>query len=220
MARERSRFWRGLRVWTAGLCLAFAADRASAQPDDATLVQALRAGGHTLYFRHAETDWSQQDHVSKAGDWKSCDGSRIRQLSDSGRATARRIGAALRALRIPVHRILSSEYCRAVETGKLMDVAPVETTLDIMNMRAADLVGGRAQVIKRARSVLATPPPAGRNVIITAHGNLSRAATGVYPGEAGAGVFIPDASAEHGFRLVAELTPADWARLAARFGGD
>jgi len=144
----------------------------------------------------------------------------VRQLSDIGRATARRVGEALRALGIPVHRILSSEYCRAVETGKLMDVAPVETTPDIMNMRAADLVGGRAAVIARARAVLATPPPKGTNTVITAHGNLSRAATGVYPGEAGAGVFMADASAAHGFRLVAELTPADWARLAERYGGD
>jgi len=212
--------WRTAFVWVAVIGLALASGSAWAQPDDAALVQALRGGGHTIYFRHAETDWSQQDHVSKPGDWTSCDGTKVRQLSDIGRETARRVGEALRALKIPVGRILSSEYCRAVETGKLMAVAPIETTLDIMNMRAAELVGGRDAVIARARTVLATPPPAGTNVIITAHGNLSRAATGAYPGEAGAGVFIADGKAAHGFRLVAELTPADWARLAQRFGGD
>jgi len=212
--------WRAAFVWVAVICSALAPGSAWAQPDEAALVQALRGGGHTINFRHAETDWSQQDHVSAPGDWKSCDGTKVRQLSAQGRETAKRVGEALRAMKIPVDRILSSEYCRAVETAKLMDVAPVETTLDIMNMRAADLVGGRAAVIARARTVLATPPPAGTNVIITAHGNLSRAATGAYPGEAGAGVFIADAAAEHGFRLVAELTPADWARLAGRFGGD
>jgi len=220
MASGRTRLRRFVNVWVFVLGTALAAGAASAQADDEALIAALRAGGHTIYFRHAETDWSQQDHVFQPGDWKSCDGSKVRQLADIGRATAKRVGEALRALKIPVDRVLSSEYCRAVETAKLMDVAPVETTLDIMNMRAAELVGGRAQVIARARAVLATPPPAGTNVVITAHGNLSRAATGVYPGEAGAGVFIADSEGEHGFKLVAELTPADWARLADRFGGD
>ena len=84
------------------------------------LVTALRKGGYNIYFRHAETDWSQNDHVAAAGDWTSCDPARIRQLAPEGRRNARRIGEAMRALRIPVGRVLSSEYCRAAETARLM----------------------------------------------------------------------------------------------------
>lgn len=75
-----------------------------------SLVRALRDGGYNIYFRHAATDWGSSDHVEAAGDWTSCDPGRMRQLSEEGRVAARRIGAAIRALAIPVGRVLSSEY--------------------------------------------------------------------------------------------------------------
>lgn len=178
------------------------------------LVTALRAGGFNIYFRHAQTDWSQNDYVEKEGDWTSCDPSRIRQLAPEGRRTAREIGRAMRALGIPVGRVLSSEYCRAAETARLLGLGEVETTREIMNMRAAEFVGGREALIRRVRRQLAIKPAPGTNTVLVAHGNLVRDATGTYPGEAGAAVFAPDGKG--GFRLVATLTPADWAALAAQ----
>ena len=56
------------------------------------LVDALRQGGYTIYFRHTATDWSGEDQVIAEGYWKSCDPGKMRQLSDAGRAQARRIG--------------------------------------------------------------------------------------------------------------------------------
>jgi broad specificity phosphatase PhoE len=183
----------------------------------AALVDALREGGYTIYVRHAETDWSNPDRVAAAGDWTSCDANKMRQLSVDGRETARRLGEAIRALAVPVARVLSSEYCRAAETARLMDLGPVETTRDIMNTRAADFVGGREAVVRRARRVLAEPPPEGANTVIVGHGNLARAATGAYPGEGGSAIFAPRPGAEHGFALVAELSAEDWTRLTERF---
>ena len=182
------------------------------------LVDALRAGGHTIYFRHTQTDWNQNDRVERDGDWTSCDGARMRQLSNEGRATARRIGEAMRALGVPVGEVLSSEYCRAVETARNLDVGEVKPTRDIMNLRAAAFVGGRDEATERARRVIAMPPPEGANRVIAAHGNLMRATTGDYAGEGGAGIYRPDEDAERGFVRVAELTPEDWQRLAAEFG--
>jgi len=89
----------------------FARPALSAERDDAALVAALRAGGHVLYFRHSATDWTQNDQVRQAGDWQSCDGAKMRQLSDAGRMTAQLIGLAIRTLAIPVGEVLSSEYC-------------------------------------------------------------------------------------------------------------
>lgn len=186
----------------------------------AALIDALRGGGYTLYFRHAATDWSQSDRVAADGDWTSCAPAEMRQLSDAGRATARRLGAALRALEIPVAEVLSSEYCRATETARLMALGLVRPTRDIMNLRAAAYVGGRDAAIARLRRALAKPPPPGGNVVIVAHGNLMRAATGAYPGEAGSGVFRSDRASELGFVLVAELAADDWLQLAAQFAGD
>lgn len=177
------------------------------------LVLALRDGGYNIYFRHAQTDWSQSDRIDKEGDWTSCDPAKVRQLSETGRATARAVGEAMRVLEIPVGRVLASPYCRTVDTVKLMDVGEVETTTDVMNMRSADYVGGREAVTERARKLLGSPPPAGTNTVISAHGNVARAATPVYPGEAEAVVFRPEGGSE--FTFVGRLTPQQWSELAA-----
>lgn len=184
-----------------------------------SLVRALRDGGYKIYFRHAATEWSQSDRIRQGGDWTSCNPDAMRQLSDAGRATARRIGEAIRALNIQVAKVLSSEYCRTAETARLLDVGEVETTRDIMNLRAAAYVGGRDAVIRRAQRVLSEPVPPGANVIIVGHGNLMQAATGTYVDEAGSGIYVVRPESDRRFALVARLAAADWAQLAAKFAG-
>jgi phosphohistidine phosphatase SixA len=209
-SRRLAAAWLGVLL---ALTLALSGARA-ADLEGRALVETLQEGGYNIYFRHAPTDWGQQDRVEAAGDWTSCDPAEMRQLSADGRAIARRIGDAIRALGVPVAKVLSSEYCRASETARLLDLGPVTTTRDIMNMRVVALVGGRDAVIARARRVLAQPAPEGANVVIVGHGNLMRAATGAYAGEAGSGIYAPRAGSERGFELVARLTPDDWQRLA------
>jgi hypothetical protein len=180
------------------------------------LVEALRAGGYNIYFRHVATDWSQED-VEQDSDWASCDARRMRQLSASGRETARRIGAAMRALRIPVGRVLASPYCRTVETAALMDLGPVSATADVMNLRVAGHHGGREVIAGRAQALLAAPPAPGTNTVIAAHGNVALEATGVYPGEGEGIVFAPTAGG--GFEFVGRITPAQWQALARATAG-
>jgi len=182
------------------------------------LVSALRQGGYNIYFRHAATDWSQSDQVREAGDWTSCDPERIRQLSEEGRETARAVGDAIRALGIPVGKVLASPYCRTVETASLMDLGQVEKTTDVMNMRVAEYFGGRAAIVKTARARLATRPGPGTNTVIVAHGNVARESTPVYPDEAEGVVFLPDGSG--GFSVVTRINPAQWRALAGQFSGD
>jgi hypothetical protein len=98
-----------------------------------------------------------------------------------------------------------------------MSIGPVEPTLDIMNLRAAEWVGGREAAVDRAGRELSTPPPEGTNTLYVAHGNLLRAVTGAYTGEAGAVVLDPRGDGD--LRVVATLMPEDWERLADRFGG-
>jgi broad specificity phosphatase PhoE len=214
-AARASRAWRSGAVL--GLCAALAQPVAAQHADlleGAPLAEALRAGGYVLYFRHAATDWSGTDRVRAAGEWTSCDPARMRQLSPDGRATARAIGAALRALGIPVGRVLASPYCRTVETARALALGPVETTSDLMNLRVADYFGGADAVAARTRRRLAQPPPPGTNAVLVAHGNVIRHATGEYPGEAGTVVFRPTGDGR--FRVTARLAPEDWTRLAAQ----
>ena len=214
-ASKRLRF----AAWLGALAISAAVGGAAAAQDLAgeALVAALRGGGYNIYFRHGATDWTQADRVTKAGDWTSCDPDRMRQLSEAGRAAARRIGDAIRALDIPVGKVLSSEYCRAADTARLLDLGQVSTTRDIMNTRAAAYVGGLQAVVRRARRVLSEPPASGTNVIIVGHGNLMRAATSAYAGEGGSGIFAPRSEGDQGFALVVRLSPDDWTRLAALF---
>lgn len=202
------RLWLLLGLWAVP-ALAFAQGELSGT----ALVQALRQGGYNIYFRHAATDWSRDDHVTAAGDWASCDPTRMRQLSPEGRAVAQRIGKAVRRLGIPIGRVWASAYCRTRETARYMALGPAATTADILNLRAAEFVGGREALIARARRALATPPPPGTNAVFVGHGNLLRAASGAYPSEAGAAVFAP--LGQGAFRLVAQVSPEQWWALTA-----
>lgn len=49
-----------------------------------------------------------------------------RNLSEEGRSQARRTGEAFKQRNIPVERVLSSQWCRCLETAKLMDIGTVE----------------------------------------------------------------------------------------------
>src|SRR2546427_12383536 len=82
----------------------------------AELLSELRKGGYILYFRHAATDFSQNDEKMKS--YEDC--TNQRNLIDPGRADARAVGAAIRDLRIPIERVLASPFCRTVETAQLV----------------------------------------------------------------------------------------------------
>ena len=176
------------------------------------LVQALRQGGFTIYFRHEATNWSQSDDIQQTGDWLSCDGNEVRQLSTAGRQSATATGQAIRALGVPVGRVLASPYCRTVETARLMNLGEVEPSTDVINLRVADYFGGRPAVVTTARALLAQAPKGGTNTVVVAHGNVAQAATPVYPDEGEGLVFEIDG--QSGFRFIGRLKPAEWQELA------
>ena len=182
--------------------------------EDLALVESLRKGGFNFYFRHAATDWSQNDKVSKAGDWTSCDPSKMRQLSEAGRNTASMVGEAIRALQIPIGLVFASPYCRTVETARNMKLGPVKKTTDIMNMRVAEYFGGSSAIAGRTNLRLSMPPPAKTNTVLVAHGNVLVTATDIYPQESEAIVFRPEGNGTWTF--VARISPQDWVSLAAK----
>lgn len=191
------------------LCLEFGPARAL---EPAALLKTLRDGGLVIYFRHAQTDWGRHDQVRSEGDWSSCDPGRMRQLSDTGRRTARSVGAAMRQLEVPVHGLFASEYCRCVETARLLDLAPVQTTRDILNARAAQYLGGRDALERTVRERLSTPPPAGTNTVLVAHGNVWMLVGDRRPPEAGAVVVRPLGQGR--FEVLGTLSPRQWLDLA------
>lgn len=213
-ARERlARFCCGLGIVLVALGATFArAAEPSATLHGEALLNALRQGGYSIYFRHAATDWSRQDQVRRRGDWESCDPARMRQLSDPGRKAAQAIGDAIRALAIPVGKVYASPYCRTIETASLMGLGEVVPTTDVMNMRMASYFGGRDAIIHTAQRLLSKPPEPGTNTVIVAHGNVARDATPIYPAEGEGVVFESDRRG--GFRFIGRITADGWYALS------
>jgi phosphohistidine phosphatase SixA len=184
---------------------------AATAQSDSGLISALRAGGTVIVLRHGATNPDQAD--TNPLDPK--DVAHQRQLNDNGRAAARAMGDALRALKVPVGQVTTSLFQRAVETGKLLGFGEVTSTADLTE---GGLVVSPNENNRRAaalKKLAATSPPAGANVILVTHKPNILDAFGkdwfdVREGETS--VFKPDGKG--GFTLVGRVQAADWPRLA------
>lgn len=90
--------------------------RAAPAQDQAALWRRLREGGHVLLVRHAATDLGIGDPPGFV--LERC--ATQRNLSEAGRRDARRIGDALRSRGIPIGEVLSSRWCRCLDTARLV----------------------------------------------------------------------------------------------------
>jgi len=185
--------------------------QAPAAADDQNIAQVLRAGGLVVVLRHGATFADQAD--TNPLDPK--DTAHQRQLNDAGKAAAKATGDALRAMKVPVGQVTTSQFQRAVDTGTLLGFGAVTSTADISE---GGLVVSPNENNRRAaalKKLAATPPAAGTNVILVTHKPNILDAFGkdwfdVREGEAS--IFKPDGKG--GFTLVGRVQAADWAKLA------
>jgi phosphohistidine phosphatase SixA len=185
-------------------------DKSNSPPnviDGSELVEALRAGGNVLYFRHGKTDLttSDSDRTSLAN----CATQRI--LSPEGRRQMTGIGQQFKRLHIPVGTVLASPYCRTLDTARLaFGKVTVEPELEHTVTATEAVTRQRAAALSK---LLALVPPQGTNTVLAGHtGNLQEA-TGIWPSPEGVAiVFKPDG---HGSsRYLATVGPDRWAELA------
>jgi phosphohistidine phosphatase SixA len=193
---------------TALALLVLAAPPALARDD---LFRALHGGGYVLVMRHAHAPAEppaagKGDPENKAGE---------RQLDDEGMDQARRVGRAMKALRIPIGPAYSSPAFRAVETARLMgfDKAQAQTELgDGGASMAASAAGKAGTAWLLAKAGEATPP--GKDVLIVTHGPNIALALGLKDlGDGETAVLRPDGKG--GFALAGRITPKDWNRRRA-----
>jgi broad specificity phosphatase PhoE len=174
-------------------------------------VAALRDGGYVIVVRHGATYPDQAD--TNPLDPK--DTAHQRQLNDAGRAAAKSMGDALRTLKIPVGKVQTSHFQRAVETGTLLGFGEVSPTADLAEGGLVVSPNENNRRTAALRALAATPPPAGTNIVLITHKPNIVDAFGkdwfdVREGEAT--IFRPDGKG--GFTAVARVQVADWARLA------
>ena len=142
---------------------------------DEALWELLRTGGRVVVMRHAATDRSLGDPP----DFRMDDCSTQRNLSAEGREQARRLAAAFGARGIPIGRVLSSQWCRCLETARLaFGLAEPWPALNSF-WRNRELEAPRSREV-RARA--AERPDRGNLILVTHQLNIG-ALTGVYPAE-------------------------------------
>jgi phosphohistidine phosphatase SixA len=142
---------------------------AIAQADDA-LWSRLRDGGLVVMIRHATAPGVGDPPGFRLGDCAT-----QRNLSDEGRAEARRIGEAFRRERVPIAEVRSSEWCRCRETAALAFGSYAGWP------SINSFFGDRTDEPERTAAVRAVRPPPGRNIVLVTHQVNITAASGVYP---------------------------------------
>jgi phosphohistidine phosphatase SixA len=134
----------------------------------------LKAGGQVVLIRHTLTTPGVGDPPGMRLD----DCSTQRNLSEEGRRDARRIGETFRARDIPVGRVLSSPWCRTLETARLAfgSAEPWEPLGNLFGR--PERQDGQ---VRQLRPMVAARPAAG-NLLLVSHGSTISALTGVMPG--------------------------------------
>jgi phosphohistidine phosphatase SixA len=184
---------------------------AQSPPPAPAWVAALRDGGYVIVLRHGATYTDQAD--TNPLDPK--DTAHQRQLNDAGRAAAKSMGDALRTLKIPVGKVQTSQFQRAVETGTLLGFGEVSPTADLGEGGLVVTPNENNRRTAALRTLAATPPPAGTNIVLVTHKPNIVDAFGkdwfdVREGEAS--IFRPDGKGS--FTVVARVQVAEWAPLA------
>ncbi len=180
-------------------------------PARSEVVPELQKGGYVLFVRHPKTDPDQADtdplHLDNV--------KAQRQLTDEGRKQAKSLGEALRALKVPVGKVVASKFQRAQEAAKLLDVGEVTTSLDVTE---GGLVVSPRENERRAkvlRELLSTAPAEGKVVVIVSHKSNLQDAAGKEFGDLAEGelvVFKPLGDGK--FKTVARVTPETWGQWA------
>ncbi len=170
---------------------------ATASGDEA-LWALLKGGGQVVVMRHASTD----PGVGDPPGFRLEDCTTQRNLSPKGREEARRVGAAFRARGIPVGRVLSSQWCRCLETARLAfgTAEPWPALNSFFDDRSREPEQTRA-----ARAVAGERPAAGNLVLVTHQVNIS-ALAGVFPAPGEIVVLTPQGKGS--FRVAGRLAPA------------
>ena len=155
---------------------------------------ALVKGGHVELIRHgnAPPGYGGDPPGFKIDDCKT-----QRNLDELGRQQARGLGEAFRNHGVRVDRILSSPWCRCLETARLMAVGPVETSWALVPDREPS-VGVRLIELKQIVSAWRGP---GTLVLVT-HAFTVRALMGFLPNQGEITVLKPESGSPAGADFV------------------
>ena len=160
---------------------------------------ALVAGGHVALIRHGN---APPGYGGDPPGFRIDDCTTQRNLDELGRQQARALGEAFLGHGVLVGRILSSPWCRCLETARLMAVGPVETSWALVPDREPS-VPVRLRELKEMVAAWRGP---GTLVLVT-HAFTVRALLGFLPTQGETVVLKPGSGNSPGADLVG-LIPA------------
>jgi phosphohistidine phosphatase SixA len=156
----------GLLAWLAGAHTACASEETWA---------ALKQPGHVILMRHANAPGIS---IEPEGiDLKNC--AIQRNLDEAGRDQSRKIGADFRRRGFKQARVMSSLYCRSLETARLLGLGPVESqaVLNYINFTAQ----ARVDAAVKDTMALMKKIPSRQLAILVTHISNVKAITDVTP---------------------------------------
>jgi phosphohistidine phosphatase SixA len=159
---------------------------AAAVADPGTAWNALREGGHVGLMRHADAPGGAGDPPGFTLE----DCATQRNLSDKGTNDAVAVGEQMRARGVSISRILSSPWCRCLETARLLNLGPVEVDAAFSN---AFVLRERRNELKEAASKVIREWTGGTLLVVT-HGANILALTGHHPNSGEIVVVAPGAT--------------------------
>lgn len=162
------------------------------------LLAGLARGGHAILMRHAEAPG-----VGDPTGFRLDDCATQRNLNEAGRAFSRRFGEELRRAGLARARVISSAWCRCLETARLLGFGPVEPGGEALNS-FFETPENRARSTAALRELIARLPRDGTAVLVTHQVNVT-ALTGVYPGSGEAVVLR--LLADGGYAVAGRLEP-------------
>ncbi len=167
--------------------------------DGQKLIEELKKGGYVIYLRHTATEQKieQWDDI----DLQDC--TTQRNLSELGRQQGRQIGAAFSSLGIKISKVLTSPYCRCVETATIA-FGTAEISYDLL------FSVGRNEELEVALGVmLGNRPLVGSNTVLVSHSSNLRDAAGIVPNPEGAAIIFKPQE-DGSFLYVATVLPEGW----------
>ena len=184
---------RALRILP--LALAFAAVLGSPAVATDAAWSKLRDGGYTILIAHAEARGNQDPPGFKIDDCAT-----QRRLSDRGRQHAQRMGARFAARAVTISRVLSSQWCIALDTARFaFERTGAEAFAPLNPAGEADSDSISAEVV----AAVAGFADYGNQVMVTHVPNIV-ALTGVRPRDSEALVVVPGDDATH-LRVVGRI---------------
>jgi phosphohistidine phosphatase SixA len=170
-----------------------------------SLGDALRQGGHVILIRHAASNKDQKD----AEKINLTDCNTQRNLSREGQIDARKIGLGIDMLQIPVNKVFSSPFCRAMDTGRFA-FSRVEPS-QALNYAVVKNDTEKQKTAALIRPLLSTMPAPGTNTVLISHSTNIQATLGFVPDEGESLIFKP--GGKDRYKLVGRVRVQQWDEL-------